>query len=506
MLTGKTGSVSWSLDENTGLFRLFGQGKTDDYTSEKDTPWYPYISSIKTAVIEDGVTRIGNSVFDHCSNLSKVCVGKDVVSLGVYAFYCCEQLTEITLPEGLELIESKAFMSVKGLKRLYLPSTLKNVDMKNFKEIPSIDDVYFNGTKDAWHRVMISDTQNGNAPLRNAKYHFIDGEVDGTDKDFCETIHQYYYSKSSEKSLGIQGRYEEQIQTVREALAKGGDGKLHIFMPDTSPLEGDAKAGDCTLIIFPNGATMMIDKAHENCSELVVGMLNEFGVTSLDYLVLSHPHIDHMGGMPAVIEYIYDTCHGHIGQYYSSAYRFKKHDKEEIRRHLLEERGVPMTDLKRGNVLYVGDVKIEILNPTDEQAMTTDPIAGDEAVNGVSVAMKFIYGTSTYLTCGDFYISQEKKVMECYAGTDTLCVDVAKANHHGAYTSNCVEWLETIGAPILIAETADNGATPLMWEAAAHGMAYYTVGMDGAVLVSMGKEKDYTVVSQHDSLLSEYRK
>ena len=113
--------------------------------------------------------------------------------------------------------------------------------------------------------------------------------------------------------------------------------------------------------------------------------------------------------------------------------------------------------------------------------------------------MKFTYGTSTYLTCGDIYQNKELELIDQYG--EALAADVIKANHHGTHTSNYAEWLTAISPLAMFAPADDIGGTPLAKLAAELGIAYYSVGLDGLVMFKMGDSRNYEVISRYDSSL-----
>ena len=94
-------SLSWSLDSETGVLRISGSGEMTDYVEHKtkyDTdqaPWSIYLYYIKSIVIEEGVTSVGD-----------------------YAFYKCIYATELTLPESLTDIGAHAFEKCVSLEKL----------------------------------------------------------------------------------------------------------------------------------------------------------------------------------------------------------------------------------------------------------------------------------------------------------------------------------------------------------------------------------------------------
>lgn len=68
-----------------------------------------YTGTDAEVVVPDGITRIGETVFDECRNLVNVCLPESVTRIGRGAFYQCSRLEKIVLPEGLEKIEKELF-------------------------------------------------------------------------------------------------------------------------------------------------------------------------------------------------------------------------------------------------------------------------------------------------------------------------------------------------------------------------------------------------------------
>ena len=63
----------------------------------------------------------------------------------------------------------------------------------------------------------------------------------------------------------------------------------------------DVGQGDSTFIQFPNGDTSLIDGGTRNNGEKVVKYLKDLKIDRIDYLIATHPHEDHIGGLPDVI-------------------------------------------------------------------------------------------------------------------------------------------------------------------------------------------------------------
>ena len=120
-------NVNWTFAD--GILTITGNGTMSDSYS---WPWDEYKSEIKTVIIEDGVTTIGNAAFMHCWNLTNVEIPNSVKSIGESAFYGCIGLTSIDLPSSVKRIGSAAFFSCYGLKSIEIPNSVTEISALAF--------------------------------------------------------------------------------------------------------------------------------------------------------------------------------------------------------------------------------------------------------------------------------------------------------------------------------------------------------------------------------------
>ena len=123
---GKCGhNVSYYFNCKTGELTIFGTGTMDGY-SEYDNyaPWGSYKDDIKSVIIEDGVTDIGNYAFYECYNLKSVKFPNSLKKIGNEAFAYCKGLRSVKIPKGIKEIYSGAFR-YSGLKSVEIPKSLK---------------------------------------------------------------------------------------------------------------------------------------------------------------------------------------------------------------------------------------------------------------------------------------------------------------------------------------------------------------------------------------------
>ena len=142
---GKDGSnLTWTLDSE-GTLTISGEGEMQNYSYSRNVPWYSYRESIRTAVIENGVTSICNYAFDYCSNLSSITIPDGVTSIGNSAFSGCSSLSSITIPEGVTSIGNSAFWGCSSLRSIALPEGLTSIDSYAFRYCASRAIVLFRG-------------------------------------------------------------------------------------------------------------------------------------------------------------------------------------------------------------------------------------------------------------------------------------------------------------------------------------------------------------------------
>ena len=134
-------NLTWTLDTETGVMTISGTGEMKNYGSSS-MPWYSYQNSIKTVVIENGVTSIGNYAFKDCSELTSITIPEGVTSIGVRACSDCSSLTSITIPEGVTSIGARAFSDCSSLTSITIPSSVTSIGDYAFYGCSSLKTVY----------------------------------------------------------------------------------------------------------------------------------------------------------------------------------------------------------------------------------------------------------------------------------------------------------------------------------------------------------------------------
>ncbi|MDR0789383.1 MAG: leucine-rich repeat protein [Bacteroidales bacterium] len=99
--SGTTGSLTWELTSDS-ILTISGSGAMVD----NDRPWYAYYDKIKSVIVGNNVTTIGNASFQYCSNLTSVTIGNAVTTIGYGAFSYCSSLSSIHIPSSVTSIST----------------------------------------------------------------------------------------------------------------------------------------------------------------------------------------------------------------------------------------------------------------------------------------------------------------------------------------------------------------------------------------------------------------
>lgn len=275
------------------------------------------------------------------------------------------------------------------------------------------------------------------------------------------------------------------------------NGKIRIFCPDldVSP-EATDKSGDCTVILSPDNQVLVLDCGHPDSFKYIYSLLNDLKITKIDYLVISHPHIDHLGGVPALCAVIpVEKCY-YNGLEYPTQYF-------ESFKHVMSSRKIPLEILKDGDSFMFGEkVKVDILWPEGDFVYPDGyPANSTQFVNDTSIALKLTFGSSTALFCGDLYRSAERELIEKHK--NELSADVVKANHHGNDTSNSLSWIKAVNPKIVYAMNDVIGSMTVYQQYTKNpDVKFYHSKENGLIKITMGSKQNYNVQTQFESWMN----
>ncbi len=124
-------NVTWTLDE-AGVLTISGTGDMEDYEVSSSVPWYGKRSSIKSVVLEEGVTSIGVYAFRTCISLESITIPDSVTSIGYRAFQYCKSLESIVIPDSVTSIGDDAFYGCSSLTSVIIPDGVMSIGESAF--------------------------------------------------------------------------------------------------------------------------------------------------------------------------------------------------------------------------------------------------------------------------------------------------------------------------------------------------------------------------------------
>jgi competence protein ComEC len=198
----------------------------------------------------------------------------------------------------------------------------------------------------------------------------------------------------------------------------------------------DVGQGDAALVASPGGAAVLVDAGPDLTQ--VATELAALGVRRLDLAVATHPHADHITGFPEVFARI------PVGLVLEPGCDEPSPAHEALLR-AVEEEGLPVRHPRAGEVLRVGDLRIEVLAPR-ACAQGTDSDANND-----SIVLRVSLGEDTVLFTGDAEEPSQQAILDAGA---PISADVLKVPHHGGDTS-LPDFLRRVGARVAVVSVGD---------------------------------------------------
>ena len=125
--SGNTGPLRWEYNAGTNTLSITGTGAMPNYAFTDDQPWKAFRSGIKTVIIGDNVTTIGELAFAACKALQNVTLGSRVQTIEVSAFGTCWALQSISFPASVTTIGKEAFLNCRVLQSVSFSDGLTTI-------------------------------------------------------------------------------------------------------------------------------------------------------------------------------------------------------------------------------------------------------------------------------------------------------------------------------------------------------------------------------------------
>ena len=177
-----------------------------------------------------------------------------------------------------------------------------------------------------------------------------------------------------------------------------------------------------SILVSNKNETMLIDAGNNENGNDVVKFIKEKGITKINYLIGTHPHADHIGGLDDVINSDLEIENVYMPKIQTNTKTF-----EDIL-DALHNKNLKVTAPKKGDIFKVGEASCEVM---------TDSILDKENLNLSSIVIRLEFGENSFLFMGDAETENEKTI-------NWPKVNVLKVGHHGSNTSSSQDFLNQV--------------------------------------------------------------
>ncbi|KAB3539076.1 MBL fold metallo-hydrolase [Alkaliphilus pronyensis] len=196
----------------------------------------------------------------------------------------------------------------------------------------------------------------------------------------------------------------------------------------------DVGQGDCILITAPEGKTILIDGGEAKYSKDIINYIKKHEINSIDILIATHPHADHIGGLADVIEDF------KVNEIIMPPVAHTSKAFEELL-ITIKDKDLKITAAEAGLQYEIqDDITLSILGPLFDY--------GDN-LNNWSATAKLTYKDKSFLFTGDIEVTAEMDIINSY-NHSYLKSDFLKVSHHGSNTSTHQDFLEVISPNVAV--------------------------------------------------------
>jgi competence protein ComEC len=210
------------------------------------------------------------------------------------------------------------------------------------------------------------------------------------------------------------------------------DGTLSVHFVNTG-------GGTSALVVGPTGETLLYDTASHAGEDDVLAYLDERDVDTVDHLVASHGHGDHVAGHPEVIERGVGTAYDSGIDRGTATYRAYE--------AALDDHDVDRERLRAGDEIPLEGVEVTVLSPPE------DPIDGGD-YNANSLVLRVEYGETSVLLTGDAGASAERHLVEEHP--DAIDVTALQVSKEGSPDGTTGSFLDAVSPAVAVVAGGDH--------------------------------------------------
>ena len=203
----------------------------------------------------------------------------------------------------------------------------------------------------------------------------------------------------------------------------------------------DVGQGDSVLIEEAGGKNILVDGGDRanSIADGIIDYLKKQKLKKLDYIISTHPHADHIGGLVDIMDNF------EVGTVLDSG---KIHSSKTYENYLIkiDQENINFKTPRRGDQFEIGESKITFLHPAE-------PVENYN-LNNSSLVFVLEYANQKFLFTGDIEREVEKELLQKYP---ELRVELIKVPHHGSKSSSLSNWISSLNAELAVIQVgADN--------------------------------------------------
>lgn len=265
--------------------------------------------------------------------------------------------------------------------------------------------------------------------------------------------------------LGVVG--VEQFQTVNPVANVEAEivNKIEIDEQKLEVFFWDVGQADSVLVLN-NGKSMLIDAGNDENGEEIVKNIKALGITKLDYVVVTHMHADHMGGMDKVMNaFTIENI------YMPQTSQTTKQVQEML--EVMLNKGLTYQSPEIGDIFTLGSINGRVVYVENNEP---------ENLNNSSIVIELSFGTQKFLFMGDV----EKEVEETL---QLEKVNVLKVGHHGSSTSSSEKLIQQIKPDIAVISVGKDNSyrhpnSSVIERLKKYGATVYRTDQEGTIWIS----------------------
>lgn len=245
-----------------------------------------------------------------------------------------------------------------------------------------------------------------------------------------------------DKSSVTKEELEEDLENLTDKEDENTNNEINNNSSDTDKVENnlikihyiDVGQGDSIFIELPNKKTMLIDAGESSKGKIVSSYISNLGYYKIDYIVGTHPHTDHIGGLAHIIN-SFDIGNIYMPKAVSTSKTY------ENLLNTISQKGLKITTARAGvNIVSESNLNINIVAPNREYS----------DLNNSSAVVKITYGNRKFLFMGDAETKSENDIIS------DVSADVIKVGHHGSDTSSGQSFVNKVNPKYAIIMVGNN--------------------------------------------------